>query len=355
MQPEPVGPAQGPFFGSDQARPGPEERAVPGPYQPCGPARHGLLQSRRPAGGPASRPAKSPTPTLTPQSNIYSYSHNPNSALQHGRGLLLLRRSPASPPYSRPPPPRAQAAERHGGHPRPASGSSPPVPPRGRALGASAACSSSAPPAVDASSSCFPAARRIPSIPFSSRGIQRRAPPSPPAVPPRPPRERARWPQAPPRRQIRPRAPPRRHLHSNPPPPTVATSSSPPRAAPPPHASSSWIRPRSPWIRPPHRSSSADGEVASSMAFRSNDGSLAPWPPPLSLSLGVVGLGPARHAGLAVLLGLARHEKRPSRPCLGRQPGTKPMAARPARHVVPCWPDPHRAVPGRPVGHLQCM
>jgi len=54
-------------------------------------------------------------------------------------------------------------------------------------------------------------------------------------------------------------------------PPTVATASSPPRTATdgghllltatpaaPPYASSAWIRPRSPWIQPPHRSSSAD-------------------------------------------------------------------------------------------------
>jgi hypothetical protein len=68
---------------------------------------------------------------------------------------------------------------------------------------------------------------------------------------------------------------------------------------------------------------------------------------PPSLSLSVVGLGPTRHVGLAMLLGQARHENGPNRPCLGRRPGTKPMVAHPAGHVVPCQPDPHRAVPAR--------
>ncbi|XP_066316249.1 uncharacterized protein [Miscanthus floridulus] len=73
------------------------------------------------------------------------------------------------------------------------------------------------------------------------------------------------------------------------------------------------------------------------------------------------GPGLARHAGLAVFLGPARPDKRPSRPCLGRRSGTLPTSAWPGRHDVPCRPKPHRAVPGtgpcragpdRSVGHL---
>jgi hypothetical protein len=54
-------------------------------------------------------------------------------------------------------------------------------------------------------------------------------------------------------------------------------------------------------------------------------------------------------------------EKRPSRPCLGRQSGATPGSARPGWHGVPCRPELLRTVPGmglccagpgRPVAHL---
>ena len=48
-----------------------------------------------------------------------------------------------------------------------------------------------------------------------------------------------------------------------------------------------------------------------------------------------------------MLNGLARHEKRPIVPCLGRRPGTKPVAARHGRPVGPWRPVQYRAVPAR--------
>lgn len=59
----------------------------------------------------------------------------------------------------------------------------------------------------------------------------------------------------------------------------------------------------------------------------------------------LVGLGPTRHARLAVLLGPAQPEKRPSSPCLGHRSSTVPDLARPEWPGVPCWHDPYRAGP----------
>ena len=48
-----------------------------------------------------------------------------------------------------------------------------------------------------------------------------------------------------------------------------------------------------------------------------------------------------------MLNGLARHEKQFIVPCLGRRPGTKPVAARHGRPVGPWRPVQDRAVPAR--------
>jgi hypothetical protein len=95
-------------------------------------------------------------------------------------------------------------------------------------------------------------------------------------------------------------------------------------------------------------SATASSTVASLKQLRSSVGSMsavAGSPPPLLLPLASlyrqsVGLGLARPVGCGVLFELARHEKRPDRPCLGRQPGTKPSSARPGRHGMSSQPDP---------------